>query len=400
MATQKILLLLLSLLFTAAAALGIYWWRYEQPTMQNYRQQQSEKDSFQDYYNAGANITEDPSITTEVSFLAVGDIMLSRSVAGVMAKNQKDALLPFRELDRLLLGTDFNFGNLESPFSGTDEFNPLGGMVFNAPKWAIEGLVHYNFKILNLANNHAMDQGKDALMYTKQFLKERGLTGFGVGGDLKEAWEGDLITAKGIDIGFIGASYASSNDGGAGRNSYVARIDDTTNLQQSIAAMKAQADFIVVAMHAGEEYTRQPNKDQINFAHAAIDAGADLIISAHPHWIQPTEKYKNKYIFYSLGNFIFDQEWSQDTKEGLTLKVTVSKNTTCNSGPALSIPHGPKQDPACTDDIQGTRQAATLKQIELIPIIIENYSTPRLANETEKQAILKKIGATTNIVTP
>ena len=82
-------------------------------------------------------------------------------------------------------------------------------------------------------------------------------------------------------------------------------------------------------MHAGTEYTRTPMPQQITFAHAAIDDGADIVIGAHPHWVQTIEKYKGKYIFYSLGNFIFDQAWSQETMEGLTLKITVSK-TTCH----------------------------------------------------------------------
>ena len=131
-------------------------------------------------------------------------------------------------------------------------------------------------------------------------------------------------------------------------------------------------------MHAGTEYTHQPNKAQITFAHAAIDYGADMVIGHHPHWIQKIEKYNNKYIFYSLGNFIFDQMWSQETKEGLALKITLSKNLT----PAL----------------QGPKTMAELDYIELLPVIIENFSTPRPATAEETKTILNKIGETNTIL--
>jgi poly-gamma-glutamate synthesis protein (capsule biosynthesis protein) len=106
-------------------------------------------------------------------------------------------------------------------------------------------------------------------------------------------------------------------------------------MKQSISQAKKLCHFIVVTMHAGKEYTRDPNKSQKQFAHTAIDAGADMVIGAHPHWIQTIERYcpdtpddgpcvNPHYIFYSLGNFIFDQAWSRETKEGMMLAITFS----------------------------------------------------------------------------
>src|ERR1044072_8509474 len=181
----------------------------------------------------------------------------------------------------------------------------------------------------------------------------------GTGENLEEAWQPKIIEIKGVKIGFVGASYASVNDGGVARNEYVARIEDTDRLKKAIEKLKADgADFIITTMHAGVEYTRRPHQPQIDFARASIDFGADMVIGAHPHWIQIFEQYKGKYIFYSLGNFIFDQEFRQDTKQGLTLKITVTKNQA-----AL-------RDSATADDLQGQRIGASLKRIELIPVII------------------------------
>ncbi len=355
--------------------------------------QQSSNDSLEDFYKTSQEITKNNN-QSDVTFLAVGDIMLSRNVAGQIAKNGKDGNYPFRKLSEELVSTDFNFGNLESPFSGDDSFNPTGSLIFNAPTWTQSGLINANFKVLNLANNHAFDQGLKGLLYTKKLLEEdMSITTIGVGNNLDEAWEGKVYTAKGVKIGFIGASYATLNDGGVTTNNNVARIEDTERLVKSINELKTRSDFIVVTMHAGTEYTRSPNSAQTEFAHTAIDAGADIVIGAHPHWIQTFETYKGKQIFYSLGNFVFDQEWSQDTKEGLMLKVSIKKEGACaTNGIAFGA--------ACGSDVQGNPVPATIKQIELIPIIIEGYSTPRLATEAEKQNILKKIGATTNVITP
>ncbi len=170
-------------------------------------------------------------------------------------------------------------------------------------------------------------------------------------------------------------------------------------------------------MHAGTEYTTKPNQAQINFARTAIDFGADMVIGHHPHWVQEIERYcpnnatilgstspiygkearrevncdNPKYIFYSLGNFIFDQMWGQETREGLALKVQVSKNVGAGFQPALS-------GTVANRPLQGSRIPPTLDSIELIPIIIDNYSTPRPANKEESKKILEKIRIKENIL--
>lgn len=323
----------------------------------------------------------EPERITEsrLTFLAVGDMMISRGVASRIAR-ANDPLVPFRQMDAVFRSTDFNFGNLEVPISGNN--NVLGkGLVFNMHTRDIAGLKTYNFKVLNLANNHALDQGINGVRSTRKFLAENDFTFLGVGDNLDEAWQPKIITVKGVKIGFVGASYASINDGGVARNDYVARIEDRDRLKKAIEQLRAEgADFIVATMHAGVEYTRKPHQPQIDFARAAIDFGADMVIGAHPHWVQIFETYKDKYIFYSLGNFIFDQEWSRDTKEGLALKITLRS----------------RKSSAPTSATAGTR----VEQIELIPVVIENYSTPRPATEAEAAQILKKIGATEKIIKP
>ncbi len=363
-------------------------------------------DSLEDYYQwSQQQLRNLKDANTEVTFNAVGDIMLSREVANKMYANQRDAYWPFRNLENeLRWDVDFNFGNLESPFSGSDEYKFQNQFIFNSPSWSLPGLVQYNFTVLNLANNHIFNQGLDGLTYTKKILEENNLKALGVGSNLDEAWKGQVFSIKGVRVGFIGATYAAITPDGFIDAQHTARIKDQSRLSESIKELKTRSDFIVVTMHAGEEYTREPNYEQTGFARAAIDAGADIVIGAHPHWIQTIEEYKGKQIFYSLGNFVFDQMWSQDTREGLMLKITLTKPGLCHPG---LLPNSPTPlsrteqiNLVCTTELQGTPKPATLKQIELVPVIIENYGQPRLATEQEKQKILNKIGATTNVITP
>lgn len=318
-----------------------------------------------------------PKITTStVTFIAVGDIMLSRGVARKIL-SAKDPLLPFSKFAERLRSTDFNFANLESPFSGSDHISPGGSLVFNTPDANISGLLEYNFKVITLANNHAMDQGFKGLRYTRDFLREKNILTVGTGENLDQAWEPVIHKVKNVKIGFVGASYASVNDGGIARNDYVARIEDLEQLKLAINRLKESGtDLIVATMHAGVEDTFKIDKLQQEFAHAAIDYGANLVIGHHPHWIQPVEVYKDRFIFYSLGNFIFDQR-NPNNKEGLALKVTVQKRKT--------------DDPTIAP-------VTRVKQVELIPVIIENFSTPREAGSEEAKKILQKIGISTRLL--
>lgn len=414
------------LLFALATALGLLQREPNQYTLNNQNADVKltgeEQNELWNFYNKAKELAPQKSeVKSTASFLAVGDIMLSRNVAAASFK-ALDVELPFRKMKDTLLSTDFNFGNLESPFfaashpcsvgPGTME-GIVGGhsLIFGAPCNMRAGLKDYNFKVLSLANNHALDQGTQGLEWTNNLLDDLGIKHIGTGNNQEEAWQPAAIEANGIKICFVGASYASLNDGGKTTNDYVARIEDLDNLKLKIENLKLNCDFIVASMHAGTEYTTKPNGDQIGFAHAAIDAGADMVIGHHPHWVQTIERYcphplltsplkgeesavplprgegdaglgcpNPKYIFYSLGNFIFDQMWSQETREGLTLKIQISKNKTSN--------------------LQGPRQVAALESIELIPVIIENYSTPRPADEKETKKILERLGQTDTLLYP
>jgi len=293
---------------------------------------------------------------SEVILMAVGDIMLSRHVEEKMFEAQ-DYTLPFSQTGELLSAANLTIGNLESPFYNHGP-RVVEGMVFKAEPEAIEGLKKAGFDVLSLANNHTMNQGTKGLEYTLDYLKENNIFSVGAGIDFEQAHQPVIIQSGDLIFGFLAYSYADYHD--SLDQKYVVSGLNINQAQKDIETLNKEVDVVVVQMHAGEEYVNLPNQQQENFARAAIEVGADLVIGHHPHWPQIIEEYQGKWIFYSLGNFVFDQEWSQETKEGLILEATW--------------------------------QERELKELELLPVIIENYSTPRLADKEESEQILKKIG--------
>ena len=314
---------------------------------------------------SGQLATNHESLTT---LFFGGDIMLSRNVARKIYE-AKDFTLPFKNIRDVTSGADIAFANLESPFSDQGQHFVDGSLVFNADPQSVAGLESAGFDVLSTANNHALDQGQYGIDFTINLLKQNGILPVGTfqAGQKQFEPSQNVIIKNKVAFGFLSYSYTALNDGGRSTSPQIADFNNLTQLKQDILTMKGHyADVVIVNMHAGTEYTRTPTQKQIDFAHAAIDAGADLVIGEHPHWVQTVEQYKGKWIFYSLGNLVFDQMWSTETKQGLTLLITYKNSQ--------------------------------IKKILLQPVIIEDYSTPRWANSDETRAILSAIGLTSDVL--
>ncbi|MBU1039267.1 CapA family protein [Patescibacteria group bacterium] len=343
-----------ALLIMAAFFAAFFYFKYGVITKST-----TSKESLNFSDQAVSQLKKDQPKDQYVVFGVVGDIMLSRQVADQMKKHN-NPLLPFIGMGEWLKSNDFNFANLESLFTGSNFIPPVNSLLFNAWPDSLLGLVENNFKVLSLANNHALDYGLKAIKHSRSLLLNQGLQVTGVGQDSAEAWQPAILENKGIKIGFLAVSYSSFNDNGVASSPYIARWDDWKKLSASIDNLRQQVDLIVVSMHGGVEYTDKASLSQIKFAHTAIDQGADLVIGHHPHWVQPREIYKKKMIYYSLGNFIFDQMWSQPTKQGLVVRITAQK----------------KEEP------NGQVKFAFVK-FEEYPILIEDYAIPKLNGAVE-----------------
>src|SRR5581483_477680 len=165
-------------------------------------------------------------------------------------------------------------------------------------------------------NNHADNAGVNSFIDMIHTLHENQITTCGGGGNLQEARQPAIQTVKGTRVALLGYNeippggpYARTNSPG------VAPVDLTT-LPQDIVAARAQADLVIPFFHWGIEYTKDPTTRQQQVAHLAIDAGVDMVLGSHPHWVQGIESYNGRLIIYCLGNFVVDQDWSRETLEG------------------------------------------------------------------------------------
>ncbi|KKT49495.1 MAG: SH3 type 3 domain protein [Candidatus Collierbacteria bacterium GW2011_GWB1_44_197] len=259
-------------------------------------------------------IADDGNITTPststFSLLFGGDVMLGRSVNTRMIKYQ-DFSWPFKNISALLSSADLTTINLESPFrSGclpTDK-----GLIFCSDPRSIAGLITSGVDIVNLANNHIGNQGEEGFAETISILSKAGMVSIGHGSP-------SIKIIKNTKLAFLGFNdipplipYISSSS--------------QENIDSQVSLAKKSADVVIVVIHWGNEY-RPRSLRQVELAHLAIDSGADVVIGHHPHWVQEIETYKGKPIYYSLGNLVFDQMWSEETRKGILVRLMFSGNT-------------------------------------------------------------------------
>lgn len=246
-------------------------------------------------------IKEPTPVEEKIVLIATGDVMLGRAINYKSVKDSNFTWMWNKTTD-VLRAADIAFINLESPIVNNCPLT-TGGMIFCADVKNIAGLISAGVDVANLANNHSLNYGSEGLENTITTLDDAGIISVGVGVTMYKS-------LKGIKLAFLGYNQFG-------------RLPD---IGQEIKNAKDQANLVVVSFHWGEEYTDKPTIKQQELAHLAIDNGADLIIGHHPHWVQPIEVYKDRLIIYSLGNFIFDQPWSEKTKLGEIGRFTFSKN--------------------------------------------------------------------------
>jgi len=205
-----------------------------------------------------------------------------------------------------------SFINLEGPISSVPI--PADGtrdsMVFNFPPKTIDVLADLGISGVSLANNHTNNNGKLGLANTKKVLGEKNILAVG-----EESTFGDYSVGRFVN-GDAKLSIIAINC-----------LEVNKDLSEIIAQEKTSGAKVLVFPHWGEEYKTVHNSSQQKLAHAWIDAGVDMVVGGHPHVVQDGEEYKGKPIFYSLGNFIFDQTWSVPTQQGLVLNVDFKKDS-------------------------------------------------------------------------
>lgn len=243
-----------------------------------------------------------PAPVPSASIVFGGDMMFDRYIRTITERVGGDYL--FSCIDHALLGADLVVANLEGPITGEPS---RGGadLAFTFPPETAELLKRHNISIVNIGNNHISNFGTEGVRSTLSSLDAAGMHSFGDPLEHRVA----TTTVGGILLAFVNYNqfdHQSSSD-----------------VLQNIRIMRESGFLPVVYTHWGEEY-QEATGGQKRLAHEFVDAGAEIVIGSHPHVIQEHEVYAGKHIYYSLGNFIFDQYFSDAVTYALLIKVQFS----------------------------------------------------------------------------
>lgn len=297
-----------------------------------------------------------------IHIAAVGDIMLDRTLGTVIEDGGIE--FPFKLVAEPLQSADITVGNLESALGNVGE--PVEkSYTFQSPPAAAESLAWGGFDVISLANNHAMDYGPESLLQGIELLKAQNVAPIGAGANSEQARTPHITQVNGLDVAFLGYVHVPVEARGNFFDTATWTATETTpglawavpeEIMEDVTAVKPQADLVVVVLHSGYEYVEPPSEEQAAAAHAAIDAGADIVIGHHAHILQAVEFYKEGVIIYGLGNFAFNIDGDANTA---ILNVWL--------------------------DEDGVRQ------FEFIPAIVQYGGQPRFADTEESTQILGQV---------
>ena len=288
---------------------------------------------------------------TTWTLFAGGDILLDRGVAQTVKVKGKGADFPFAggtaeitsrckdcssrgwdlpytrrtgnagAMRDLIKGADIAIANFENPAPNAFSYHTTGTR-FSADPKLIKGLANAGLDWVGLANNHIGDAGGAGILQTIKNLKKYDIRSGGAGKDISAARAPSILDAGGTKVAILAydtiAGYYKADADSPGS----ARLSAKVVKADVKKARAAGAEVVIVFPHWGSEYDPTPFAGQQALARASIDAGADMVIGNHAHWAAAMEVYEGKPIWYALGNFVFDQTWSEPTMEGVTLELT------------------------------------------------------------------------------
>ncbi len=264
--------------------------------------------------DTGVRASEEPSPTPSgppgvVTLNAVGDVALARELAERI--DTYGPAYPFELVRDAYASADVSFANLEGVLARRGA--PIQkSYVFRNPPEHVRALIDGGVDIVSLANNHTLDYGPDGLVDTMLTASLNGVAHVGAAVDEPAAYAPAILEVKGVRLAFLAYANVPPEAGfdtrelaaGPGKPGVAWATEDA--VRRDVAAAKARADHVIVSFHFGDEYRDAPNALQVSLAHAAIDAGASVVLGHHPHVLQGIERYRGGVIAYSLGNFVFD----------------------------------------------------------------------------------------------
>jgi poly-gamma-glutamate capsule biosynthesis protein CapA/YwtB (metallophosphatase superfamily) len=242
------------------------------------------------------------------TLLLGGDVMLGRSVEAAI--EEKGEEYPFAALTEFILPFDIAVANFEGSVPKEHVATKPLEMRFSVPEDYMGIPRAAGFDVLSLANNHAFDYGREGYQNTKSVCEAYSLLCFGTPFEATSTSVA-IVNHKGVRIGFLFLHTLFTES-------------DPAVLTQLVGMLQRESDVQIAYIHWGDEYALTHNTDQSGLAYALIDAGIDAVVGHHPHVIQDIEKYRGKPIFYSLGNLIFDQYFSNEVQEGYFVSASLT----------------------------------------------------------------------------
>jgi len=257
--------------------------------------------------------------TDTLDILFTGDILLDRGVRQVIEHHGVDHL--FSEgIDSVFRSAQLVVGNLECPATKI-EAPVFKRFIFRGePEW-LDTLQRHGYTHLNLANNHSIDQGREGLLDTKRNILAAGMVPIGAGENMNEAVQPVLLAEHPRKVWLVASLRLALENYAYLPDKPCVSQEPMDSLLECVNRLRRtdSTAVIIVSLHWGGEHTLQPVPSQRLEAHQLIRAGADVLICHHTHTLQTIEEFQGKKIYYSIGNFIFDQPKPINSKACMVL---------------------------------------------------------------------------------
>jgi len=278
--------------------------------------------------------TGDSGTEKTVSIAAVGDCMLG-NWTGVLIK-KRGMHFPFDKVRWYLTSADITTGNLEGPHCTTGEAKEGKKYTFKIPPEYLDIYKQTGFDVMNLANNHILDFGSECMFETMEELGKRDIKHCGAGKNSILANQPAIMIKNGIKTAFLGYSATFPEEYWAKKDEPGTVFPYRAEVIRAVEQAAAENDAVVVHVHWGSELRSDPKEYQADLAHLLIDHGADLVLGHHPHILQGVEIYKERLIFYSLGNFTF-ASYSKKSKTSVIARVQFNKKGEIKSADIVPV---------------------------------------------------------------
>lgn len=300
--------------------------------------------------------TPTPMPVVTASILSAGDVIMHAAVikSGKTADGSYDYRYIFDEVRPYVQEADFSIISYEGVALDSDK-NYSGYPVFNAPPAIMSAISDAGFDMVNQANNHCLDRKLKGLFETREIIQQENMQVIGTYQDAAEP-RFRIQDLNGIKVGFLAYTYSCNMNENflteEERNTHISLIN-RDRMKTEIQALSPMVDFVIVLMHWGVEYRKEPTQEQRNLASDLFDWGADIILGSHPHVVEASETLdaggETKYVIYAMGNFLSNQikgtidnkNINEFTEDGMMVSLTLQKDMATGKSSLVSVRHIP-----------------------------------------------------------